>query len=184
MENIKYISCFGTISEHDKKSIIEFWSREKLSNTPGFNVEQRLNEIAFIAKAYVSEDLIVGNSYEESSIELSKQEQVIGISTYYVDRDEYLNANFYFLRASVSKNFRKTGVAAQLVDKMTKQLESMTLAENNHSIKGAVIVYENTYLKKYFNGAVVESPTFYFYAFDKQNCPRRVHYFKNAKVLE
>jgi len=174
MDSITYISCFGTISEQDKKSIIEFWDSQNLSNTPGFNIEQRLNQIAFIAKF----------SDKKSSTEKDTQEQVVGISSYYLARDEYLNANFYYLRASVSKNMRQSGIAAQLVDKMTNELESITLTKNDTSILGAVIVYENPHLQKFFLGAVVESPTFYFYAFDKKNCPRRVHYFKNAKVLE
>lgn len=66
---------------------------------------------------------------------------------------------------------------------MTRQLEKVCLEKNDTSVKGAVIVYENPSLQKFFNGAVVESPTFYFYAIDKKNCPRRVHYFKNAKIV-
>lgn len=162
MESISYLACFNDISPSDKESIINFWINQDLANNPDFNFEQRLKQIAFIAKS---------------------SDEVIGVSSYYLDTDEYLQAQFYYLRASVSKNYRQTGIAAELVEKMTNYLEKLSLKETLSSVSGAVIIYENSYLQKFFKKAVVESPTFYFYAFDKENCPRRVHYFKSSKII-
>jgi hypothetical protein len=140
--------------------VLALWARE--SAIPEVEARRRIHEVHLVA--------------------LDQSEELVGVSSAYLQRNAQLAMDLWYYRAFVAPAHRRSSLAAQLALHGRDLLEGRFAS--GEDTRGAGIVYEveNEGLKKYFNKALWLPTDFTFIGENERGDHVRVHYFPGAQA--
>jgi hypothetical protein len=143
------------------EDVIELWRREQALTDPT-EAERRVSEVQ-----------IVG---------LGPNDQVVAVSTAFVERNEQLGMDVWNLRGFVATEHRMGNLATQILwatrDHLRRQYES----GRDTSAAAVVVVVQNQLLMTYFNRAFWVYSDFWYVGDSPAGAHVRVHYFPGARA--
>jgi hypothetical protein len=120
--------------------------------------------------------------HETLNVVMDRDEDVIALSTAYVERSAQLGMDLWYFRTFVARAHRNTHIATQLTMHNRDLLQRRFTGGEDTRAGGVGFELENEGMRKYLNMAIWQPVDFIFVGDNERGVPVRVHYFPGARV--
>jgi len=149
------------VSPDLKREIVHFWTA-KNALTIKEVAEERAEEVVFVARNLVR--------------------KIVGVCTAKAIFFERLNNFLYFYRTMIDPEYRRRGLAIDLLIKTRDVLETQFTNGTDQKSVGMLLTIENEDINATLRKAVWPRTGFVFIGFNRNGHQVRVYYFKDAEI--
>jgi hypothetical protein len=154
-------NVWNRVSPDLRREIVHFWmAKNALSIQEA--AEERAEEVVFVVR--------------------NLARQIVGLCTAKKIFSEQLNNFVYFYRTMIDPDYRRYGLALDLLIKTRDLLETQFTKEMERETIGILLTVENEDINATFRKAVWPRTGFVFVGFNRNGHQVRVSYFKDAEI--
>jgi hypothetical protein len=143
------------------EEVIELWRRESALPDPR-EAERRVSQVQVVA--------------------LDPSDQVVAVSTGYVEANEQLRMNVWNLRGFVATEHRMGNLATNILWRTRDHLRDLYSSGRDERAAAVIVVVQNKLLMTYFNRAFWVYSDFFYVGDSADGAHVRVHYFPGAEA--
>ncbi|MGH1373632.1 MAG: hypothetical protein ACRBBW_16445 [Cellvibrionaceae bacterium] len=149
------------IDKELSEEIVNFWLHNKALPTREVALK-RVNQVAFIARA--------------------RSGDLVAINTAYLKKNERIDEHFYYVRAFVAQEARRSHVGTEMLRRLQSQFEGLFEDGLLTPAIGLCMEIESVALKNSRNEAIWPTTKFIYMGKTLEGNHVRVYYFKSARV--